>query len=90
MPRNAGKAIRVPDDLHAEVARAADDAGETIAEYTARALRREMGGARASVTVPTTRARTPRRPGPEVTAKCPHPMSVRIGNRCGRCGQAVR
>jgi hypothetical protein len=47
-------------------------------------------GRGASVTVPTTRARTPRRPGPEVAAKCPHPMSVRIGNRCGRCGQAVR
>lgn len=90
MARDAGKAVRLPNDLHARIRPAADEAGETIAEYVAAAVESRLAGARATVTVPSTRARTPRRPGPAVTASCPHPMSVRIGNRCGRCGQQVR
>lgn len=90
MGRNAGKSVRIPDDLHAEISVAADDAGETIADWVARAARARLSGARASVTVPSTRARTPRRAGPEATSACPHPISVRIGNRCGRCGISIR
>lgn len=90
MARDAGKAVRLPNDLHARITAAVGETGETIAEYVARAVEQRLSGARATVSVPSTRARTPRRPGPEVAASCPHPMSVRIGNRCGRCGQQVR
>ena len=90
MGRNAGKAVRYADELHAAIAADAAAKGETIAEWCEAAARDRLAGARATVTVPSTRARTPRRPGPEVASSCPHPMSVRIGNRCGRCGQAVR
>jgi hypothetical protein len=90
MARNAGKAVRYADDLHAEIAADATKRGETIAEWCEAAARARLGAARASITVPSTRARTPRRAPAETTSSCPHPMSVRIGNRCGRCGQSVR
>lgn len=91
MARNAGKSVRYADELHAAIAADAASKGETIAEWCEAAARARLGEQRARVTVPSSsRARTPRRPGPEVTSSCPHPLSVRIGNRCGRCGQQVR
>lgn len=90
MPRNAGKSVRYADELHALIAEDAAKRGETIAEWCEAAARARLGSARASISVPAQRARTPRRAGPEATSSCPHPMSVRIGNRCGRCGQTVR
>lgn len=90
MGRNAGKSVRYDDDLHARIRAAAEERGETIAEWCARVAESALSGARASVTVPSQRARTPRRAGPEATSACPHPISVRIGNRCGRCGTSVR
>lgn len=90
MARDAGKAVRLPNDLHARITTAAGETGETIAEYVAAAVEQRLSGARATVTVPSTRARTPRRPGPAVASSCSHPLSVRIGHRCGRCGATVR
>lgn len=90
MARDAGKSVRYGHDLHSLIAADAAKRGETIAEWCEAAARDRLAGARATVTVPSTRARTPRRAGPATTESCPHPMSVRIGNRCGRCGQPVR
>lgn len=87
MARDAGKAVRLPNDLHTRITTAAGETGETIAEWVAAAVEQRLSGARASVTVPSKRAR---RVAPTATASCPHPMSVRVGHTCGRCGTRVR
>jgi hypothetical protein len=53
MGRNAGKAVRIPDDLHGRISAAAEEAGETIADWVARAVESRLAGARASVSVPS-------------------------------------
>lgn len=87
--RRAGKALRLPDDLHAKLTAAAKGAGMSATKLGDQLLREGLGMAEPKPKPRATESLTgagTRRTTKDAGAGCRHPIGRRIGTACAECG----